>query len=71
MAQIEGPPGYGGFRHDPMRPMSSSIGMGIGSAPGTRPPPVDPNSIGMPLYNPNKHMRPSNFEDAYGGPANP
>ena len=51
MAQIEGPPGYGGFRHDPMRPMSSSIGMGIGGAPGTRPPPVDPNSIGMPLYN--------------------
>lgn len=72
MAQLDGPPGYGGFRPDSMHPLSNSIGMGMAGGP-LRPGPADPGSIGMPLYDAVKHQRPSHFEDVYGGggPVNP
>lgn len=67
MAQIDGPPVYGGFRPDPMRPLSASIGAGIPGGPMRH----GPSPIGMPLYDPNMHTRPSHFEDSYAGAANP
>jgi hypothetical protein len=66
MAQIDGPPVYGGFRTDGMHPLSTSIGAGIPGGP-VRP---EPSPIGMPLYNPNKHVRPSHFEESYPGAVN-
>lgn len=54
MAQLDGPPGYGGFRPDSMHPLSNSIGMGMAGGP-LRPGPADPGSIGMPLYDATKH----------------
>ena len=63
MAQIDGPPGYGGFRPESMRPLSTSIGAGIPGGPA-RPGPAEA-PLGMPLYDPTRHTRPNNFEDSY------
>ena len=67
MAQIDGPHAYGGFRPESMRPLSASIGTGI---PGG-PPRHNQAPIGMPLYDPNIHTRPSHFEESFPGGVKP